>query len=142
MLMAWIKKILVVLLLVINLSVIERSWIYSMDIPDRGVAALDRWEAQMILVKKALPINHGIIGYISEQDVPGVEYGYGDTEAEFLLTQYALAPLILKKGPIAEWNVVVLDNINLATWQKTNTGPYEITTIKGKVRILHRLNIP
>jgi hypothetical protein len=96
----------------------------------------------MRLAKKALPIKRGVIGYVSEQDVPGAKYEYWDTETEFLLTQYAMAPLILKKGPVAEWNVAVLNYKDLATWQKTYPDLYEIITIKGKVRIFHRLNNP
>jgi hypothetical protein len=142
MLLAWLKKILVVFLLLLNLYAIEQLWIYSMNLPDRGTEALDRWETQMVLARKALPIKRGVVGYVSEQDIPGLEYGFWDTETEFLLTQYALAPLVLKKGAVAEWNVVVLDNKNLAIWQASYSGPYEITTIKGKVRILHRLNNP
>ena len=146
MLLAWVKKILVVVLLLINLSVIGQLWISSMNIPDRGADTLDRWEAQMILVKKALPIQRGVVGYVSEEDVPDADYAFWDTETEFLLTQYALAPLILKKGSIAEWNVVVLNDKNLATWesllQKTYPHPYEIIAIKSNIRIFHKLGNP
>jgi hypothetical protein len=142
MLLAWTKKILVALLLLINLFSIGQFWINSTNIADRGADALDRWEADMRLAKKALPIKRGVIGYVSEQDVPGAKYEYWDTETEFLLTQYAMAPLILKKGPVAEWNVAVLNYKDLATWQKTYPDLYEIITIKGKVRIFHRLNNP
>jgi hypothetical protein len=146
MLLAWLKKILVVLLLLINLSAIGQLWMASMNIPDRGAATLDRWEAQMILVKKTLPIQRGVVGYVSEEDVPGADYAFWDTETEFLLTQYALAPLILKKGSIAEWNVVVLNDKNLATWesllQETYPHPYEIINIKSNIRIFHKLGYP
>lgn len=141
-----LKQILVVLFILINFLSIIQLGISSTNIPDRGAATLDRWEAQMKLVKNALPINRGIVGYISEQDIPGADYGYWDTETEFLLTQYALAPLILKKGLSAEWNVVVLNNKNLAIWeaylQETYQGKYEIITIKGIVRIFHKVDNP
>jgi hypothetical protein len=144
--LARLKKILVVLLLSINLYYIQQFWVDSMNIPDRGVHALDRWEAQMVLARKALPIKRGVIGYITEQDMPGVENANldidWDTETELFLTQYALAPLIIKKGPVAEWNVVVLDDEDLAIWKKAYSGPYEIINIKGKVHILHRLDNP
>jgi hypothetical protein len=144
--LARIKKILVIALILVNLFTIEQFWISSTNIVNRGSDSLEQWEAQMTLVKKALPIKRGVIGYITEQDITGVEYGYWDTEAEFFLTQYELAPLILKKGLVAEWNVVVLDNKNLRIWQailqETYPVPYEIITIKGKVRIFHRLDNP
>ncbi len=140
--LAILKKVLVALLMLINLFYVEQIWISSINIGDRGAKSLERWDADVMLVKKSLPIKRGVIGYVSEQDIPGAECGYWDTETEFLLTQYALAPLILKKGPVAEWNVAILDYKNLKTWEETYPGRYEIITIKGKVRIFHRLNNP
>ena len=142
MLLVGLKKFLVMMLLLISLSAFRQLWTSSTNIADRGTDALDRWEANMILAKEDLPINRGLVGYISEENVPGAEYEYWDSETEFLLTQYALAPLVLKKGPIAEWNVVVLNDKDLETWLTAYHGQYEITTIKGKVRIFHNLGTP
>lgn len=140
--LANIKKSLVVLLLLINVFFVGQAWVASTNIADRGTDALDRWESQMARVRDALPIKRGVVGYISEQDVPGAEYGFWDTETEFFLTQYALAPLIVKKGIVAEWNVVVLSNKDLAIWAKTYTGQYKIIDVEGKVHVLHRLEAP
>ena len=93
----------------------------------------------MILLRESLPVNRGVVGYISEEDVAGLEYEYWDNETEFLLTQYALAPLIFKKGLSAEWNVVVLKNEDLVKWLAANPGTYEIIKIKSKFHILHNL---
>lgn len=119
MLQSAIKKVLVILLLFFSLFNIKQLWAASLDIGDRGAETLDRWEADMILLKESLPVNRGVVGYISEEDVAGLEYAYWDNETEFLLTQYALAPLIIKKGLSAEWNVVVLKNQDLLNgWQQ------------------------
>jgi hypothetical protein len=146
MYLARLKKILVIMFILFNLFTIEQLWASSMSIANKGSDSLERWETQMKLVKKVLPIKRGVIGYVSEQDMSGVDYGYWDTEAEFFLTQYELAPLILKKGLVAEWDVVVLDNKNLAIWQASLQEdypfPYEIISIKGKVRVFHRLDNP
>jgi len=139
MLQAGIKKILVILLLLFSLFNIKQLWSASLDIGDRGTETLDRWEADMILLGESLPVNRGVVGYISEEDVAGLEYGYWDNETEFLLTQYALAPLISKKGLSAEWNVVVLKNEDLLKWLAANPGTYEIIKIKSKFHILHNL---
>ncbi|MBK7456827.1 MAG: hypothetical protein IPJ46_24805 [Anaerolineales bacterium] len=139
MLQAGIKKTLVILLLLFSLFNIKQLWSASLDIGDRGTETLDRWEADMILLKESLPVNRGVVGYISEEDVAGLEYEYWDNETEFLLTQYALAPLIFKKGLSAEWNVVVLKNEDLLKWLTANPGTYEIVKIKSKFHILHNL---
>ena len=139
MLQAGIKKILVILLLLFSLFNIKQLWSASLGIGDRGTETLDRWEADMILLRESLPVNRGVVGYISEEDVAGLKYEYWDNETEFLLTQYALAPLILKKGLSAEWNVVVLKNEDLLKWLAANPGTYEIIKIKSKFHILHNL---
>ena len=139
MLQAGIKKILVILLLLFSLFNIKQLWSASLDIGDRGTETLDRWEADMILLRESLPVNRGVVGYISEEDVAGLKYEYWDNETEFLLTQYALAPLILKKGLSAEWNVVVLKNEDLLKWLAANPGTYEIIKIKSKFHILHNV---
>lgn len=45
----------------------------------------------------------GVIGYISEKDLPGAATDPGDSLEEMLLTQYYLAPRILVPGAEREW---------------------------------------
>lgn len=96
----------------------------------------------MQLVREALPIERGIVGYITEEDVEGAEFAYWDIETEFLLTQYALAPLIVQKGAVAEWNVAALTADDLGTWLQAHPGQYEVFKIKGKFNILHDVGNP
>lgn len=139
MLRAGIRKILVILLTLISINYVVQLWQSSMDIGDTGSKELDRWEADMQLVREILPIERGIVGYISQEDVEGSEFEYWDNETEFLLTQYALAPLIVKKGLAAEWNVIVLKNEDLEKWLQMHPGEYEITNLKNQIHVLHDL---
>lgn len=111
----------------------------SQNIGDTGSERLNRWEADMQLVRKTLPVERGLIGYISEEELEGVEYAFWDNETEFILTQYALAPLILKKGLAAEWNIVVLRREYLEMWLEANPGEYEIIEVKGQFHLLRDL---
>ena len=45
-----------------------------------------------------------MIGYISDSDVPGAAYDAANDEGEYILTQYALAPIIIVRGTDQEWN--------------------------------------
>ena len=139
MLRAGIRKILVILLTLISINYVVQLWQSSMDIGDTGSKELDRWEADMQLVREILPIERGVVGYISQEDVEGSEFEYWDNETEFLLTQYALAPLIVKKGLAAEWNVIVLKNEDLEKWLQMHPGEYEITNLKNQIHVLHVL---
>jgi hypothetical protein len=109
---------------------------------ERGAEALDAWEARLAPVRAALPIERGVIGYVGEWDVPGAEYSFWDQESEYLLAQYALAPLIVVKGPGAEWNVAVLSPKSFDIWQSSHAGEFEVTRLKHNVYILHRRAAP
>lgn len=55
------------------------------------------WEKRLSALREDLP-DRGVIGYVSEQDYPGVPFNIVDQDEEFVLTQYSLAPLILDRG--------------------------------------------
>lgn len=59
--------------------------------------AASGWERRLSALMDDLP-ESGVIGYVSEQDYPGVPFSAVDQDEEFVLTQYTLAPLILDRG--------------------------------------------
>ncbi len=134
--------LLVTLLVIFSLYSMYQMVFASMHIGDTGSERLDLWEADMQLIREALPMERGVVGYISEEDLEGVEFAFWDNETEFILTQYALAPLIVKKGFAGEWNVVVLKEANLKQWLYANPGNYDLIKIKGRFSILHDLSAP
>ena len=79
-----------------------------------------------------------MIGYLGEWDVPGIGYEPNDQHAEYLLAQYALAPLILQRGATAEWNAAVLGPKAFAAFQQAHPGEFEISDLGHNVYILHR----
>ena len=109
---------------------------------ERGSEALQGWEDRLAPARAALPVKRGLVGYLSEWDVPGAEYGVWDQESEYLLAQYALAPLILVKGGSQEWNVAVLSRESLEAWQAAYPGAYEVIRLEHGVYLLHKLNSP
>jgi hypothetical protein len=131
-----------VLLLVIASAVSALQHVQSTKDIERGAEALETWEERLAPVRTALPIQRGVIGYVSDWDVPGAAYHVWDQESEYLLAQYALAPLIVVKGPVAEWNVAVLEPGAIEIWQATYPGEYEVIRLKHNVYLLHKLNSP
>jgi hypothetical protein len=136
-----IKKLSVLTLIGLSLISMAQYWSVTTN-KDTGTEAIERWESRIMLAKNALPIERGIIGYIGEWDVPGADYGYWDQEGEYLLAQYAIAPLILKKGAVAEWNVAVLSMDSLKKWQEYNPQGFEVIPVQGNVLLIRRLPIP
>jgi hypothetical protein len=104
---------------------------------ERETAALEAWERRLRPVRNSLPMQRGVIGYISQWDVPGSDYAVWDQEGEFRLTQYFLAPLILVRGAHAEWNLVLLNEQAFDDWQRANPGEYEIIRLRNGVYLLH-----
>ncbi len=97
------------------------------------------WESRMTRIREKLPIQRGTVGYIADWDVPGISYAYWDQEGEYMLTQYTLAPLILRRGAADEWNVAVFSEEALAGWQAMHPGEFEITHSRFDVYILHKV---
>ncbi|MBI9051811.1 MAG: hypothetical protein JEZ00_20500 [Anaerolineaceae bacterium] len=52
------------------------------------------WRERLEALLDDIP-ESGTIGYMSEQDIPGMEFNEVDTNEEYVLTQYFLAPRIL-----------------------------------------------
>lgn len=133
------KQLLVLLLAFSSLYSTVEHWRSTINF-DRGAAAMEAWEARIQPVKEALPIERGVIGFVGEWDVPGVAFSAGDQETEFILTQYTLAPLILVRGTVAEWNVAILSKTAYEKWQATKTGDFEVIPLGHQVYLLRRLN--
>lgn len=106
---------------------------------DKGAEAIIRWETNLAPVKTTIPIQRGVIGYVAEWDIQGAEYEYWDQMAEYLLTQYTLAPLIVKQGAVAEWNVAVLPATSMQVWQQEHKGKFQVIPLKHNVYVLHKL---
>jgi hypothetical protein len=107
---------------------------------NKNNVAVVKWEERFIYAKQLLPITRGTIGYISEWDVPGVEYDEWDQEVELLLTRYSFAPLVLVKGIKAEWNIAVLKPSSLTKWSQLNANQnLEIISTGNGVYLVHKL---
>jgi hypothetical protein len=138
------RKAAVVLLVLTSLVSLVGHWRYTMSLntKDAGSEALDIWEARLEPARHTLPVERGMIGFLGEWDVAGMEFSPIDQEAEFLLSQYSLAPFILVRGPRAEWNVAVLSPKAYKTWEQSNQGDFEVIALRHNVYLLHRLKNP
>lgn len=58
---------------------------------------LTHWAERLAPVLPYLPAT-GVIGYISERDIPGLTFNATDQGEEFAMSQYVLAPRILEEG--------------------------------------------
>jgi len=104
---------------------------------------VSEWEARLARLRAAIPLQNGTIGYVGEWDVQAMDPDsgpYADQETEYILTQYALAPLILKRGADFEWVVANLSPSTYKTWRTSLAGEYKVLEFGWDLHLIHRLN--
>ncbi len=97
------------------------------------------WEKRFGPLKRQLPFVRGVVGYISDSSIPGIDFNEANDEGEYVLTQYVMAPIIIVKGTDQEWNIANLSQQAYNAWSQTNHGKFEVTPFKGGLYLLHRV---
>ena len=100
---------------------------------------LVEWEKRFEPLKEGLPFTHGVIGYVADWDIPGVAYDSANSEAELVLTQYTLTPIVVSRRSGHEWTLVNLDAANFETWFSSQEGEFEVTRYKYNLYLVHRI---
>jgi hypothetical protein len=97
------------------------------------------WERRFQPLKALLPFQRGFVGYISDSAIPGIAYDAANDEGEYILSQYAMAPIILVKGSGEEWNIGNLSRGAFEAWSAQHSGAFDVMPLKGSLYLFHRL---
>jgi hypothetical protein len=135
----WLQRGIIVLLVVASLYASIQNLISTKDLGSITDDPVADWEKRFTLIKTQIPFERGVIGYISDSDVPGSNYSAANDEGEYVLTQYVLAPIIIKRGTDQEWNIANLDRPAYDLWAKANGGRFKVTAFKGGLYLLRRI---
>ncbi len=139
MIIKWLQRGVIVVIVLASLYASILNLIATKDLGSITDDPVADWEVRFVPLLKQLPFKRGVVGYISDSSIPGVNFNAANDEGEYVLTQYALAPIIIVKGTNQEWNVANLDKDAYAIWSKTNQGQFEVIPFKDKLYLLHRL---
>ena len=139
MIIKWLQRGVVVLIVLASLYASIWNLISTKDFGSVNDDPVADWEIRFGPLKEKLPFKRGVVGYISDSSIPGVSFNAANDEGEYVLTQYALAPIIIVKGTDQEWNIANLDRDAYAVWSKTNQGQFEVIPFKDKLYLLHRI---
>ncbi len=139
MIIRWLQRGMIVLIVLASLYASIQNLISTKDLGSIKDDPVADWEIRFGPIKEQLPFKRGVVGYISDSSIPGVSYNAANDEGEYVLTQYALAPIIIVKGTNQEWNIANLDKDAFAVWSKANQGQFEVIPFKDKLYLLHRL---
>jgi hypothetical protein len=92
-----------------------------------------KWEARMQAVRAHLPASLEEVGYISDSE------NLGSKIEEYLLTKYALIPVVVHQGTDYEW---IIGNFTRADIQQTLDaqipGNYTIEKLGAGIYLIHR----
>jgi hypothetical protein len=97
------------------------------------------WNERLTKLIAPIPFEHGFVGYISNADIPGASFSPDDIEGEFVLTQYAIAPLILVHGLGQEWDILNLDPQTFEKWRQENADQFEVVRSGGGMYLVHKV---
>jgi len=97
------------------------------------------WEERLSKLIAPIPFKRGLVGYISNEDIPGAAFDADDAEGEYTLTQYAIAPLILSRGTEQEWDILNLDPETYKKWLRANADDFETVGAGGGMFLVHKV---
>jgi len=109
------------------------------QLADTDGAFFVQWEKRFDPIKDSLPFKYGVIGYVADWDLPGVVYDPADTEAEHVLTQYTMAPIVVSRDTSHEWIIVNLNAADFDTWFAMQKGEYAVIKYKYNLYLVHRI---
>lgn len=134
----WVRVGALLLIVLGSLSASLQNLVSTRDLGSMSDDPVADWEKRFEPLKKQLPFVRGVVGYISDADIPGVSFNSPNDQGEYVLAQYVMAPIIIVRGTDQEWNVGNLSRNAYETWSKSNRGEFEVTQFQGGVYLLHR----
>jgi hypothetical protein len=137
---ALIRRALFALFLVLELFI---GWKNYQDISATEKAAgepVAEWERRLIPLKKIMPFSKGVVGYVSDSEDLGIDYYNPDDQIEYTLTQYVMAPIVVRKGTDHEWIIGNLSKQGYENWSRSNPGHYDVTSLNYGFYLIHRLD--
>src|SRR5512146_451875 len=127
----WLQRLALGLIVLASLAASIQNLLATRSLGSVADDPVADWEKRFEPIRAHLPFRRGLVGYISDSSVPGITYDAANDEGEYVLTQYALAPIIIVKGTDQEWNIANLDRAGFEAWEKTNTSGFEVIPFKG-----------
>ena len=74
---------------------------------------VSEWETNLTTIRADLPAS-GTVGYVADWDIPGSDFNQDDQDVEYILTQFALVPLLVQRGVDHPFVIGNLTDENLA----------------------------
>jgi hypothetical protein len=136
--LVWVQRIFLALIAIASLYAAVRNLVSTFDLGSLQDDPVAHWEKRFGPVRQRLPFVRGVIGYISDSDVPGASFDAANDEGEYILTQYALAPIVIVRGTEQEWNLANLTRDTFDRWRRLHAAGFEIVWQQNGLYLLRR----
>ena len=135
----WLRRMMLGLVAAASLYASVRNLDSTTDLGSVAEDPVADWEIRFEPLRARLPFVRGVVGYISDAGVPGATYDRANDEGEYILTQYALAPIIIVWGTDQEWNVANLSAEAYRLWSAEEHPEFDIQALGSGLYLLHRM---
>jgi hypothetical protein len=98
--------------------------------------SIRQFEERIKTISNLIPFSHGNIGYFSDE--PTDENFINET-TEYVLTQYALSPIIINKDIYHEWNILNMSHESFDAWNKAYGNQYKLIASGNGFYLVKRL---
>lgn len=137
--LAWLRRSVLALVALGSLYASLQNLLATKDLGSTADDPVADWDVRFTRLKQRLPFQRGVVGYISDASIPGIPFNSANDEGEYILTQYAMAPIIIVKGTDQDWNVANLSLQAFEAWSAANHGRFDVISFKDGVYLLHRM---
>ena len=134
-----LQRIVLVIIVILGVKTSVENLKSSIAERSNDAAVIGAWNERLSKLIAPIPFERGFVGYLSNADVPGASFDSNDTEGEFVLTQYAITPLILVRGTEQEWNILNLDPKTFQKWFQENENRFEVVRSGGGMYLVHKV---
>src|SRR5262245_51300397 len=122
----YLQRLFIILIVIASLYASIATLISTKDLGGIKDDPVADWEVRFQPLKERLPFQRGVVGYISDSNIPGADFDAANEEGEYVLVQYVMAPIVIVKGTDQEWNVANLSPKAYKIWNSSNNGQFEV----------------
>jgi hypothetical protein len=134
-----LQRIALIAIVVLGVKTSIESFKSSIAERSNDAEVIAAWNDRLSRLIEPIPFERGFVGYLSNADIRGASFDSNDAEGEFVLTQYAIVPLILVRGTEQEWNILNLDSETFEKWLQENENGFEVVRSGGGMYLVHRV---
>lgn len=138
----YIQRFILIVIAILGIKTSIESFVLNANRQsnDNDTVYMSKWEGWVSKLIAPIPFKRGFVGYISNQDIPGAAFNKDNDDGEYVLTQYAVAPLILIRGTKQEWNILNLDPETYKMWILANANDFRFIELAGGMYLVQKVS--